>query len=357
MDGWLHCLLTNCPEIAIQHMSDWILYQTTLWENMAVSAASVSGIGAATAAVPRVDRRRPTGAKSLPVSLFADGNEDTIVNSCGGGGGGGCGGDGGGVGGSIDENMGCGDNNSNNNNDCSFHAGSALEARGNTDDAQTTEFGRISTAAAIACTVMTGVVDGGRGDGDNRGEAENVTAAGLLPVGDILVMNDSDQGDVKGRVMTSIAGGDAAQLVSPSAAADLRIRGPSSRFGALHDEMGGIITRLNSSSSSSGVSQCVSPVVSAPTLPLVAALRGGAPPSPLPGKLRYPVMSRGSSPTEGLGLSHRGALRVASESKLPAKVRGGHNRVLAVAGGGGEGASAALPSALSVEDDEFRRVL
>lgn len=30
MNGWLHCLLTNCPEIAIQHLQDWILYQTRL---------------------------------------------------------------------------------------------------------------------------------------------------------------------------------------------------------------------------------------------------------------------------------------------------------------------------------------
>lgn len=30
MKGWLHCLLTNCPEIAIQHLQDWVLYQTRL---------------------------------------------------------------------------------------------------------------------------------------------------------------------------------------------------------------------------------------------------------------------------------------------------------------------------------------
>ncbi|CAM9804237.1 unnamed protein product [Ectocarpus fasciculatus] len=30
MKGWLHCLLTNCPEIAIQHLQDWVLYQTHL---------------------------------------------------------------------------------------------------------------------------------------------------------------------------------------------------------------------------------------------------------------------------------------------------------------------------------------
>eukprot|EP00752_Nemacystus_decipiens_P009718 g8678.t1 len=30
MKGWLHCLLTNCPEIAIQHLQDWVLYQTAL---------------------------------------------------------------------------------------------------------------------------------------------------------------------------------------------------------------------------------------------------------------------------------------------------------------------------------------
>lgn len=33
MDGWLHCLLTNCPEITIQHMQDWVLYQTGLHED------------------------------------------------------------------------------------------------------------------------------------------------------------------------------------------------------------------------------------------------------------------------------------------------------------------------------------
>lgn len=28
MAGWLHCLLTNCPELAIQNLTDWVLYQT-----------------------------------------------------------------------------------------------------------------------------------------------------------------------------------------------------------------------------------------------------------------------------------------------------------------------------------------
>lgn len=30
MDGWLHCLITNCPEQTIQHFQDWVLYQTSL---------------------------------------------------------------------------------------------------------------------------------------------------------------------------------------------------------------------------------------------------------------------------------------------------------------------------------------
>ncbi|CAM9783785.1 unnamed protein product [Pylaiella littoralis] len=29
MDGWLHDLLTNCPDLVIDHMSDWISYQVT----------------------------------------------------------------------------------------------------------------------------------------------------------------------------------------------------------------------------------------------------------------------------------------------------------------------------------------
>ena len=30
MDGWLHCLITNCPELVIQHFQDWVLYQASL---------------------------------------------------------------------------------------------------------------------------------------------------------------------------------------------------------------------------------------------------------------------------------------------------------------------------------------
>lgn len=30
MDGWLHCLITNCPEQTIQNVQDWVLYQTSL---------------------------------------------------------------------------------------------------------------------------------------------------------------------------------------------------------------------------------------------------------------------------------------------------------------------------------------
>lgn len=32
MDGWLHCLLTNCPDITIGYLCDWILFQTSLHE-------------------------------------------------------------------------------------------------------------------------------------------------------------------------------------------------------------------------------------------------------------------------------------------------------------------------------------
>lgn len=30
MDGWLHCLIINCPEQTIQNFQDWVLYQTSL---------------------------------------------------------------------------------------------------------------------------------------------------------------------------------------------------------------------------------------------------------------------------------------------------------------------------------------
>lgn len=32
MDGWLHCLLTNCPDLIIGHVSDWILHHIELHE-------------------------------------------------------------------------------------------------------------------------------------------------------------------------------------------------------------------------------------------------------------------------------------------------------------------------------------
>ncbi|CAM9438775.1 unnamed protein product [Hapterophycus canaliculatus] len=30
MDGWLHDLLTNCPDLIIGYMTDWIVHQTAL---------------------------------------------------------------------------------------------------------------------------------------------------------------------------------------------------------------------------------------------------------------------------------------------------------------------------------------
>eukprot|EP00903_Cladosiphon_okamuranus_P014574 g13516.t1 len=46
MKGWLHCLLTNCPEITIQHLQDWVLYQTALHTGGVQEApAAVTGGG------------------------------------------------------------------------------------------------------------------------------------------------------------------------------------------------------------------------------------------------------------------------------------------------------------------------
>lgn len=79
MDGWLHSLLTNCPEITIQHMSDWILYQTSLCESNMLRGG-LTGHGGES-----VDRRRPTGAKRLPASipLLRGGDVDSAVTSGG----------------------------------------------------------------------------------------------------------------------------------------------------------------------------------------------------------------------------------------------------------------------------------
>lgn len=63
MDGWLHSLLTNCPEITIQHMSDWILYQTALCESNMLRGGITGHEGES------IDRRRPTGAKRLPALI------------------------------------------------------------------------------------------------------------------------------------------------------------------------------------------------------------------------------------------------------------------------------------------------
>lgn len=66
MEGWLHCLLTNCPEITIQHLSDWVLYQTALWEESARLATQGDAKSAG-----MTDRRRPPGSKTLPPSFPA----------------------------------------------------------------------------------------------------------------------------------------------------------------------------------------------------------------------------------------------------------------------------------------------
>lgn len=246
MDGWLHCLLTNCPEIAIQHMSDWILYQTTLCENIAAGAAAAAAAaagtrrhGAAASAFNHVDRRRPTGAKSLPVSLLVDDAEDTLGQS--------------GDGGSKDDNIGCG------NNSGLFYVVSTLDGE-DKDDTQSTNNSHIS---ATTRTAVTGVSGGGE-DADSREETTK-NAAELLPIGDLLLIDENDQEDTKNGAMTTTAGaaGAAAHSVLPSTA-DLRIDSPSSHFAAPHGGEAGSMTHSNSSSGI--VAQRIPPVGSASNL-------------------------------------------------------------------------------------------
>lgn len=67
MEGWLHCLLTNCPEETIEQVSDWILFQTSQHERQGRLYSS-SGGG---------DGLCPQGKKSLPASFPAAADEMT----------------------------------------------------------------------------------------------------------------------------------------------------------------------------------------------------------------------------------------------------------------------------------------
>lgn len=85
MNGWLHCLLTNCPEIAIQHLQDWILYQTRLCDphhhhqqlqcpGMMVGLGPVSRRGITKRGVDGATRKSVTGM-AVPIE---DGLESNV---------------------------------------------------------------------------------------------------------------------------------------------------------------------------------------------------------------------------------------------------------------------------------------
>lgn len=99
MDGWLHCLLTNCPE-TIQHFQEWVLYQTDLFEE---ECGLLPGTNPSSHEGGQ--NRIPLGRKTLAAGVAfpiadSEGNvagRDGIAWGLGSGGSGGGGGGGGGV--------------------------------------------------------------------------------------------------------------------------------------------------------------------------------------------------------------------------------------------------------------------
>lgn len=68
MKGWLHCLLTNCPEIAIQHLQDWVLYQTALHTGDSIGmqqAAPGAMMGAGSLGRGRITKRDHVTRKTV----------------------------------------------------------------------------------------------------------------------------------------------------------------------------------------------------------------------------------------------------------------------------------------------------
>lgn len=65
MKGWLHCLLTNCPEIAIQHLQDWVLYQTSLHTGGMQQQAPAAMSGGGSLGRGRITKREHVSRKTV----------------------------------------------------------------------------------------------------------------------------------------------------------------------------------------------------------------------------------------------------------------------------------------------------